>query len=122
MNNATQRKRRRSGAEIQAIVERYYQSGLNRTQFVQGEGICLMTLSRYLKKARPGTLPSSQTPVHFIEMERAAQIPVFEAGSGNRRDPYRISFAHGVSLEIPAGFCVKEAASLLELLSLERAK
>lgn len=123
MNHATQRTRRRNGAEIQALVERYHQSGLTRTEFVQSEGICLMTLSRYLKKARPATPLSSESPARFMEVERGAQMPAFEsAKSEDRRDPYRVSFAHGASLEIPAGFCIEEVASLLELLNSERAK
>ena len=55
MKHEPQRKRRRNGAEIEALIERYRQSGLAQAEFVRGEGICLATLSRYLRKTRAAT-------------------------------------------------------------------
>jgi hypothetical protein len=117
MKHETQRTRRRNGAEIKALVERYQQSGLSQAEFVRGEGICQVTLSRYLKKTRavaasPGGGPAGR----FIEVEHGARMLPADHESGSRRAPYRVNFGHGANLEIPAGFCRAEVASLLALL------
>ena len=117
MNHGTQRKRRRNGAEIQAVVERYSQSGLSRSAFVQSEGICLVTLSRYLKKARVGAAAPGKQAGRFIEVEHGGRMLSPGMGRGNRHEPYRVNFGGGANLEIPAGFCMQEVACLLELLS-----
>lgn len=117
MNNETQRKRRRNGAEIQAVVDRYRRSGLSQADFVRGEGICVVTLSRYLKKTRAGaSSPGGEPASRFIEVEHGGGLLPAEHGSGSGRAPYRVNFGGGANLEIPAGFCIQEVASLLGLL------
>ena len=48
-------KRRRTAAEIERIAGAFAESGLNRSQFCQREGLTLGTLNRYLKRMSQGS-------------------------------------------------------------------
>jgi hypothetical protein len=117
MKHATQRKRRRNGAEIKAVVERYRQSELSQAEFVHREGISQVTLWRYLKKVGEGVASGVELAGRFIEVEDGGGMLSAGQMRGTPRQPYRVNFGGGANLEIPAGFCIQEVASLLELLS-----
>lgn len=109
MNQEAPRKPRRTASEIQDILHRYRQSQASKTVFAAQEGICLATLRRYMR--RNETL-SAEASGRFLEVHQvgAAVIP-------DRRDSYRVCFREGFALEIPAGFSLREVASLLEVVS-----
>jgi hypothetical protein len=117
MSNDIQRRRRRTGAEIEQMLHRYEQSELTQAEFVKKEGICLATLNRHLKKARTrvAAAPSAQADC-FIEVEQKDE-PLPSGSGQRRRDSYRLTIDGAMELEIPSGFCIREVASLLELIS-----
>jgi len=108
MNKGTQRKRRRNRQQIRELLARYHRSGTTQAEFVTGEGICLATLQRYLKTDGGSR---SKEPGGFVEIDRTGSVIDFRG-----RDFYRVCLREGVGLEIPAGFAIREVASLLELV------
>ena len=54
MTHLKQQKRGRSLEEILDLVHRYRRSNLSQRQFIVGEGICLTTLHKYLRRAKAG--------------------------------------------------------------------
>jgi hypothetical protein len=106
MNQEPQRKPRRTAPQIQELASRYRQSQLSKTAFAELEGICLATLRRHLQR---DAVLRSEVGGCFIEVERAdaADAP----GTGTC---YRVCFGEGLTLEIPAGFSLREVAGLLE--------
>ena len=54
MTHLKQQKRGRSLEEILDLVHRYRRSQLSQRQFIVGEGICLTTLHKYLRRAKAG--------------------------------------------------------------------
>ena len=121
MNEQNQRRRRRTGAEIEQMLERYHRSGLTQARFAEQEGICLATLTRHLRKARSTVGPTSMptSPVRFVEVERGAELLASGAAlrAERRADGYRLRFDHGAELEIPAGFSPAEVTHLVRLVS-----
>jgi hypothetical protein len=113
MNTSIQPKRRRNTREVQELISRYRASTLSQAEFVRQEGICLATLHNYLKRVSNGSI---DVPGRFVEVERTALLPDFG------RSNYKITCASGVAIEIPAGFCAHEVASLLELVLSLRAQ
>ena len=109
MNNPSP-KRHRSAAEIQALLTRYHQSQIPKAEFVIGEGLCLSTLARYLRREAP--LASAVGQRNFIEIEPSACML-----AGDRPEPFRVFLPNQVSLEIPAGFCAGELARLLSVIA-----
>ena len=107
VNHPIERKRRRTPSEIKELLNRYRHSQLPQAQFVRMEGICLATLRNYIKRE-----PVSNAAVggRFIEVERG--FPDFCG-----RQSYRLYLDGGLALEVPPGFCSREVASLLELMT-----
>ncbi|HEY1965815.1 MAG TPA: hypothetical protein VGG59_12830 [Acidobacteriaceae bacterium] len=77
MNNpATEtERRRRSPAEIAAVVAAFEQSGLSRTEYCRQHGLSLSTLNRHRKGAgncsgiKPGAVAHSSSAVPLIPVE-----------------------------------------------------
>ncbi len=108
--NNTSPKRRRSAVEIQALLNRYHQRQVTQAEFVIGEGICLSTLVRYLRREAP--LASTVGQRNFIEIEPSGSLL-----AGDRPEPFRVFLPNDVSMEIPAGFCAGEVARLLSVIA-----
>lgn len=99
------------------MLNRYEQSQLTQAEFVKKEGICLATLTRHLKKARTRAATASSAQAGcFIEVEQKDELLPSDSDQ-RRRNFYRLSIAGAMELEIPSGFCTREVASLLELIS-----
>lgn len=108
-----QRKRHRSAVQIREVVGRYRASGLSRAEFVNREGICLATLSRYLKSESGLASPAGAAAPRFLEIEHGGVVP----GAAGRRDVYRICLPGGMELEVPSGYSKIEVAGLLEVIT-----
>ena len=104
------KQRRRSAPEIRELIARYRQSQLTQADFVQGEGICLATLSRYLRREKSKCLATGSRG--FIEI-----APVNTFGPSVRPEPFRVCLREGVTVEIYPGFCGGEVARLLSLIA-----
>jgi hypothetical protein len=113
-------KRHRTIPEIRQLLARFLRSGVSQLQFARNEGVCLSSLRRYLKRF-PGSdtgVPPDATQrlsVPFLEVESpgaSRSLPPF-APNPQQHAPFRLTFAGGSVLEIPAGFCRSEAEFLL---------
>lgn len=125
MHKPASTKRHRTLPEIHQLLARFRQSGLSQLQFARDEGVCLSTLQRYLKRF-PGADPSacsrfaaSPSPVAFLEIETPCGSDSVQGLVPNpqQRSPFRLTFAGGPVLEIPAGFCRGEAEFLFSLVA-----
>lgn len=114
-----QRKRHRSAVQIRELVSRYRAGGLSRAEFARSEGICLATLSRYLKNQSGTPGPAREAAPRFLEVEHGGVIAAAAAG---RSGVYRICLPGGVALEVPAGYSKSEVAGLLEVISAKGAR
>ena len=72
MTHLKQQKRGRSLEEILDLVHRYRRSQLSQRQFIVGEGICLTTLHKYLRRAKAG----DQGAVNVYEERRPPALGV----------------------------------------------
>jgi hypothetical protein len=117
-------KRHRTIPEIRQLLARFRRSGLSQLHFARNEGVCLSTLRRYLKRF-PGSdsgVPSGAPPplsLPFLEVECQGaphSLPAF-APNPQQQSPFRLTFAGGSVLEIPAGFCRSDAEFLLALVA-----
>ena len=103
MRLPTQRKRR-TLQEINAVAERYWQSGLTQKTFAREEGICVATLAKYLRVAaeqRQRSAGPSQ-PGALVEVRRQT--------TGILSVPFtdkhiRICFPNGTAVEMAAAGC-----------------
>ena len=107
VNHPIERKRRRTPSEIKELLNRYRHSQLPQAQFVRMEGLCLATLRNYIKRE---PVSSAAVGGRFVELERG--FPDFCG-----RQSYRLYLNGGLALEVPPGFCSREVASLLELMT-----
>ena len=115
MPHSSQAKRHRSPLEIRKLLSRFHSGALSQTEFVQAEGLCLSTLSRYLSAHRASAAPASQKArAHsFLELEPSPPSPP----ASPRRAAYHLLLKTDFVLEVPGGFCGQEVAVLLSLLS-----
>jgi hypothetical protein len=117
-------KRHRTIPEIRQLLARFLTSGVSQLHFARNEGVCLSTLRRYLKRfpgSDAGVPPGAPPPlsVPFLEVESPGaphSLPAF-APNPQQQSPFRLTFAGGSVLEIPAGFCRSEAEFLLALVA-----
>ncbi len=118
MPHSSQTKRRRSSLEIRKLLSRFHSSALSRTEFVQAEGLCLSTLSKYRSAHRAPAAPTFQKArAHtFLELEAQPPPPPSPRVSPSRA-AYRLLLKSDLVLEVPGGFCGQEVAVLLALLS-----
>jgi hypothetical protein len=124
MQKPVSSKRHRTIPEIRQLLARFLRSGVSQLHFARNEGVCLSTLRRYLKRfpgsdtgAPPGAPPPLSVP--FLEVECSGaphSLPAF-APNPQQQSPFRLTFAGGSVLEIPAGFCRSEAEFLLALVA-----
>jgi len=117
MPHSSQTKRRRSSLEIRKLLSRFHSSALSRTEFVQAEGLCLSTLSRYLSAHRASAAPASQKAGAHTFLELEAQPPPPPPPASPSRAAYRLLLKSDLVLEVPGGFCGQEVAVLFSLLS-----
>ena len=109
MNHPIERKRRRTPSEIKELLNRYRLSQLPQAQFVRMEGVCLATLRNYIKRE---SVSSAAVGGRFIEVERETAFPEICG-----RQSYRLHLNGGLAVDVPPGFCSREVASLLALIS-----
>ena len=109
MNHPIERKRRRTPSEIKELLNRYRHSQLPQAQFVRIEGVCLATLRNYIQRE---AVSSAAVGRRFIEVERENAFPEICG-----RQSYRLYLNGGLAVEVPPGFCSREVASLLALIS-----
>ncbi len=109
MKSPIARKRRRTPSEIKELLNRYRQSQLPQVQFVRMEGICVATLRNYIER-EPGSNPA--VAGRFVEVEREIAFPEI-----CDRQSYRLYLKGDLAIEVPAGFCSREVASLLEIIT-----
>ena len=116
MKSESQR-RRKTREEINAVAERYWQSGLTQKVFAEAEGICVATLAKYLRLAagqnRRFAGPAPVDAASLAEVRRQAP-GLFAAPFGN----IRISFPNGTALELATSGGGDVAGLLHELFAL----
>jgi hypothetical protein len=117
-------KRHRTIPEIRHLLARFLRSGVSQLHFARNEGVCLSTLRRYLKRfpgSDTGVPPGAPRPlsVPFLEVEAPGASRSLPALTPNpqQQSPFRLTFAGGSVLEIPAGFCRSDAEFLLALVA-----
>lgn len=109
------RRRRRTLEEINAVAERYWQSGLTRRVFAEAEGVCVATLAKYLRLAaelRPRSAGSAQAGAAALAEVRQQATGPFAAPLAS--DQIRISFPNGSALEMATSG--RELGALLHVL------
>ena len=103
MRLPTQRKRR-TLQEINAVAERYWQSGLTQKTFARQEGVCVATLAKYLRvaaKQRQRSAGPSQ-PGALVEVRRLATGTITVPFAGEH---IRICFPNGIAVGMAAAGC-----------------
>lgn len=115
-------RRRRTGSEVEAILEEYGRSGLTQQVFARRSGIGVSTLQYWLRRAREGR-PREHTPaksnggpvpeLSLLEVRLADSGRGFPAG---QRQGYEIELKAGNRLRVPGGFEEGEVRRLLQLL------
>ena len=102
------RRARRTGKEVQRLVEEFISSGMKRSDFCRSRGLSLGTLRRHLEAGKQG---ARQTPrLVAVELEEKA-VPKVNA--------IEVVLGRGRRVEVRPGF---DAATLQALIAvLERA-
>jgi transposase-like protein len=99
-------RRRRSPAEVAAVVAAYDQSGLSRTEYCRQHGLSLSTLNRHRKGAgdgsgiKPGAVAHAWSAVPLIPVEvidsdvahQSSRITLYIELAGGRRVGVRAGF------------------------------
>jgi len=100
MRLPTQRKRR-TPKEINAVAERYWQSGMTQKTFAKLEGVCVATLAKYLRVAAEQRQRSAgpTQPGALVEVRRQA-TGIITAPFGG--DHIRICMPNGTAVEMSA--------------------
>lgn len=96
------RRRRRSPAEITAILTQYRRSGLTQRCFAQRHGLSLSTFSRWLRLARP---PGA---ADFVRVA----LPASPTGAD-----FELAWPDGRRLRVPQEFDPAALRALLEVLA-----
>ena len=100
--------RRRSPAEIAEIVAGFAKSGLNRTEFCQGQRMSLGTLNRYLQReADRGAVDGGLVAVELAGAKLTTD--------GDSARDLAVVLSRGRRIEVGAGF---DAATLQRLIHL----
>ena len=113
-------RRRRTESEADAILARYWESGLTQRVFARQAGMSVSTLQYWLRRARslPEEKPrktgrSAAAPaISLLEVELAGCSPRGARSGGD----YEIEMSSGVRLRVPGGFGDGEVRRLLALL------
>ena len=102
------RRTRRTGKEVQRLVEEFISSGMKRSDFCRSRGLSLGTLRRHLEGGKRG---ARQTPrLVAVELEQKAV---------QKANPIEVVLGRGRRVEVRPGF---DAATLQTLIAvLERA-
>ena len=101
------RRTRRTGKEVQRLVEEFISSGMKRSDFCRSKGLSLGTLRRHLEGGKQG---ARQTPrLVAVELEEKA---------AQKANPIEVVLGRGRRVEVRPGF---DAATLQALIAvLER--
>jgi transposase-like protein len=113
-------RRRRTEVEAQAILARYWKSGLTQRVFARKAGMSVSTLHYWLRRARSlseekprKTGRSAAAPaISLLEVELAGPLSLGARSGGG----YEIEMSPGVRLRVPGGFGDGEVRRLLALL------
>jgi len=97
----------RTPAQREEILAAYRQTSLSSHQFAHRHGIAASTLFRWRRQS-PGS--SHRDTAEWIEVPNLI-------GSRPPAPVYRLCFANGVSVELPAGFQPDEVRTLAEVVS-----
>jgi hypothetical protein len=113
-------RRRRTEVEAEAILARYWKSGLTQRVFAREAGMSVSTLHYWLRRARSlteeepcktGSLVAAPA-ISLLEVEIAGPPPLgARSGCG-----YEIEMSSGVRLRVPGNFGDGEVRRLLALL------
>ena len=113
-------RRRRTEAEAEAILARYWKSGRTQRVFAREAGMSVSTLQYWLRRARSlteeepcktGNLVAAPA-ISLLEVELAGPSPLGARSGGD----YEIEMSSGVRLRVPGGFGDGEVRRLLALL------
>ena len=107
-SSLTRRRRRRSVAEIAAIVQQYRQGELTQRELAQQHGVCAGTIQNWLR--REGVRHTEALPPSaWIELvpEKPSSV-----------SSYRIEFPQGAVLVLNAGWKAAEVRELAKALSI----
>jgi len=109
-------RRRRSPAEVAAVVAAFEQSGLSRTEYCRQHGLSLSTLNRY----RQGASEARRIPPRLVSqaLPAASLIPV-EVVDGTPKSPRMglcVELAGGLRIGVDAGFDAETLRRLIAVL------
>jgi transposase-like protein len=113
-------RRRRTESEADAILARYWESGLTQRVFARKAGLSVSTLQYWLRWARslneekPGNENSSAAApgISLLGVELAGLPPLGARAAGG----YEIEMSGGICLRLPDRFADEEVRRLLALL------
>ena len=104
-------RRRRSRAEVEALVAEFESSGLKREAFCQRRGLAVGTLDKYRRRAQAGQRPSSGSMLPVEVVWSTAQSPASDPG---RDGVLVVELRSGRRIEVRRGF---DAGTLDRLLT-----
>ena len=113
MSEAGMVRRRRSQAEVEALVSEFEASGLKRESFCQQRGLAVGTLDKYRRRARAGRRSSSRPMLPVEVVWSTAQNPGSETG---RDGVLVVELRSGRRIEVRRGFDVGTLERLLTVL------
>ena len=113
MSEVGVKQRRRSGAEVEALVAEYEASGLKREAFCRQRGMAIGTLDKYLRRVHAGWR-SSGGPLLPVEVVwSTAQNPTSDIG---RDGALVVELRSGRRIEVRRGFDAETLERLLTVL------
>jgi hypothetical protein len=103
---------RRSPEEIAAVLQEYRSSGLTQVAFVRSKGLCLSTLTYWLRRSR------HEAPGLEVDRQRLVPVRIAERHElGVLRGGFEVTFPGGLRLTLPSEFDEGSLRRLLPLLS-----
>ena len=106
-------RRRRSRAEVEALVAEFEASGLKREAFCQRRGLSVGTLDKYRRRAQAGRRPSSGPMLPVEVVWSTAENPTSDTG---RDGVLVVELRSGRRIEVRRGFDAGTLERLLILL------
>lgn len=115
-------RRHRSVAEAEAILERYFESGLTQRVFAERNGVSVSSLGYWLRRAR--STPQAISGKSSESRAGARSLLEVELAAPTRRSMpearlYEIELPGGERLRVSGGFDAEEVRRLLALLGME---
>lgn len=116
-NPATQtERRRRSPAEVTAVVAAFEQSGLNRTEYCRQHGLSLSTLNRHRQGTSEGRRITPRSVSQVAPAVSLMPVDVVDGTHKSARMAIYVELAGGRRIGVDAGFDAETLRRLIAVL------